>query len=98
MRGTGKKFTGAKGKQRNCGLGDGIINARKATQHQKPAPSKQTTDFFNAMKQITSIVDESDFLTIVANAHLAKEEFTAKREMRIVNPDEEMQAKPDLKQ
>lgn len=46
MRGSGKKFTGAKAMQRNCGLGDALINARTHDRHKKVEyGDRHTTDY-----------------------------------------------------
>ncbi|CAL6088649.1 GTP-binding_protein [Hexamita inflata] len=87
MRGTGKKFTGAVAKQRNCGLGKAIQNAKINDKNTKPEYSQKhsQTEFLAANGQ--SVVDEGDFLDIIAKAHLENRDFTAQRDLRVVDPN-----------
>jgi len=85
MRGAGKKFTGAKAKQRNNGLGEGLVNAKNHDRHRAPVVQyRHTTDFLSPNGQ--SVVDEGDLMQIVAEAHLNNQNFEAQREMQIVDP------------
>lgn len=73
MRGPGKKFTGAKARQRNCGLGDALKNATNKGKHVDPAQlsDRHTVDFLSQNNNMVSVVDDAtDLLQVVARSHL----------------------------
>lgn len=99
MPGKGKKFTGAKALQRDAGIGRSLVNAheqdkRRVTKYQ----TRHSTDYLaNGAGQ--SLVDESNVLELVAKASLEQKAFSAKKDIKIVNPDEDTTtAKPTFDQ
>lgn len=99
MPGKGKKFTGAKALQRDAGIGRSLVNAheqdkRRVTKYQ----TRHSTDYLaNGAGQ--SLVDESNVLELVAKASLEQKAFSAKKDIKIVNPDEDTTtAKPTFNQ
>eukprot|EP00703_Trepomonas_sp_PC1_P005844 JAP90762.1 GTP-binding protein [Trepomonas sp. PC1] len=95
MRGSGKKFTGAKAMQRNCGLGDSLVNARIHDRHKKVQyGDRHTTDYMQENQKQMSVVDQSNLLEIVAQEHLKLKQ----KEIKLIDPNDVQSVIPTSQQ